>query len=417
MECWNTTAAPIRRSSCAGAALRLETLKAHLRENLAEDMVPQAFVALGSIPVGQNGKVDREALPPVDWNVALAAPVTDQAEVGPTQDAKQTAPQIVIETLDRAHPMPLSPAQKRLWLLHRLDPSSGAYHLPLRIEMTGPLDLERVRSALAALVVHHEALRSTIQEVDGGPVVTVSPSGALPLDVVDLRENDSRDAILLKEADARVIAAFDLNTGPLVRATVFRMSEAETALLICAHQIVADDTSMGILAQDFATAYDGAALPSNDLQYADFAAHVLGLQAEADDEPLFAYWRKSLADLPPHMTLPTDHERPDKLSGASKLYSFHLSSEEAEAVHAGAIRMGVTPFALMQSVFGLMLARLSGQGAFAMGAVTEGRDLPGSDTVIGRFAETLALRRADFPNDVHHEPGPSARVLCRRASA
>jgi hypothetical protein len=39
-------------------------LRTHLRATLAHYMVPAAFVALDSVPLGANGKVDRAALPP-----------------------------------------------------------------------------------------------------------------------------------------------------------------------------------------------------------------------------------------------------------------------------------------------------------------------------------------------------------------
>ena len=59
------------------------------------------------------------------------------------------------------------------------------------------------------------------------------------------------------------------------------------------------------------------------------------------------------------------------------------------------------------SIWGLLLAKRSGQPAFAIGTVSANRTMPGSEDIVGFFAETLALR---------FEVGdrPSFADLCRR---
>ena len=46
-----------------GQALRLDNLFEHLRGSLPESMLPAGFIAIDSLPVGANGKIDRSALP------------------------------------------------------------------------------------------------------------------------------------------------------------------------------------------------------------------------------------------------------------------------------------------------------------------------------------------------------------------
>jgi len=59
----------------ATSSLDEAAVRAHLRELLPEYMVPQHFVALGAFPMTVNGKIDRKALPAVEYT---AAPVASQ---------------------------------------------------------------------------------------------------------------------------------------------------------------------------------------------------------------------------------------------------------------------------------------------------------------------------------------------------
>jgi len=65
---------------------------------------------------------------------------------------------LCVEEGDR--PLLLSFAQERMWLLWKLAPGSPAYHIPLLLKLTGPLDLEALLDALHGLARRHEILRS-----------------------------------------------------------------------------------------------------------------------------------------------------------------------------------------------------------------------------------------------------------------
>ena len=58
---------------------------------------------------------------------------------------------------DRTGRLELSFAQQRLWFLSRLAGVSEAYHMPLAMALTGPLDRAALTRALDTLVARHEA--------------------------------------------------------------------------------------------------------------------------------------------------------------------------------------------------------------------------------------------------------------------
>ncbi|MFY0536169.1 condensation domain-containing protein [Nannocystis pusilla] len=64
---------------------------------------------------------------------------------------------------------PLSPLQRRLWLIQQFEPENVAYNVVGALELTGVIDLPALRRAVAELLARHGALRSRIEVIDGEP--------------------------------------------------------------------------------------------------------------------------------------------------------------------------------------------------------------------------------------------------------
>src|SRR2546430_956136 len=74
-------------------------------------------------------------------------------------------------------PPALSPAQRRLWFLDRLEQDSPVYNVAVAERLRGRLDPAALRSALSMVAERHEVLRWRVSERDGRPEVTVDPPG------------------------------------------------------------------------------------------------------------------------------------------------------------------------------------------------------------------------------------------------
>ncbi|NEE36302.1 hypothetical protein G3M53_64170, partial [Streptomyces sp. SID7982] len=72
---------------------------------------------------------------------------------------------------------PLSPAQRRLWFLHGLDPADASYHIPIAVRLDGRLDTAALRESLADLTARHESLRTRVQDHEGEPCQAVLAPG------------------------------------------------------------------------------------------------------------------------------------------------------------------------------------------------------------------------------------------------
>ncbi len=309
-------------------------------------------------------------------------------------DAGPPPPPLVPVSRDAA--LPLSFAQQRLWFLARLDAGGFSYNVPFFLRLKGQLDVTSLERALTDLVQRHEALRTTFIEVNGEPVQRISPRAELPFTVESLE--GASDAAIRQRAEAEVRLPFDLEHGPLVRATVLRVSSEEHVLLLVMHHIVCDFWSSDVLARELKALYaahvrgEETTLPALPVQYADFAHWQRDWLRGDVLEAQRAWWKEQLSGAPPVLELPTDKPRPPVQTFRGAQFHQRLPAELPGAVQELSREAGVTPFMLLMAGFHALLARHSGQPDIVVGTPIAGRNRREVESLIGFFTNTLAIR-------------------------
>ncbi|NAO47946.1 amino acid adenylation domain-containing protein [Pseudomonas syringae] len=220
--------------------LTAASLRTELAPQLAEYMLPSAFVILDALPLTPNRKLDRSALPAPqaeafasrehvepqgDTELALAqiwqsllnleqvgrhdqffelgghsllamrlisqvrqhlgvelglADIFAQPELAAMArilaEAKGSV-QPPIVPVSRDQDLPLSFSQQRLWFLAQLEGGSAAYHIPAGLRLRGTLDNPALERALDRIVARHEVLRTTfVQDQDQDPAQRIAPA-------------------------------------------------------------------------------------------------------------------------------------------------------------------------------------------------------------------------------------------------
>src|SRR5215210_7031018 len=114
-------------------------------------------------------------------------------------------------------------AQRRLWLLDRMQPGSSAYNVPVAVRLRGPVRADILADALAELVARHETLRTFFDEEEGEPVQVIVPELRLDLPEIDLTALPAgrADAEALLQAQEEARRPFDLGRAPLLRAFLY----------------------------------------------------------------------------------------------------------------------------------------------------------------------------------------------------
>ncbi|NUP29425.1 MAG: AMP-binding protein, partial [Nocardia sp.] len=304
--------------------------------------------------------------------------------------------------------VPLSLAQQRMWFLNRFDQHSVAYNIPLAIRLSGALDIDALRAAVADLVARHEVLRTVYPETESGPVQVVLPVGdAAPrLEVRSVAADEVISAV-----SELVSAGFDVTTEVPLRVALFRVdgagaatgSDGDYVLAMVIHHIAGDGSSAGPLTRDLMTAYIARAADEAPgwaplpVQYADFSIWQRELLGdETDPESLAAqqvgYWQSALAGVPDQLDLPSDRPRPAVQSFTGGRIEITVDA----ATHAGLQRVaqqqGATLFMVVHSALAVLLSRLSGTDDITIGTPVAGRGEQVLDDLIGMFVNTLVFR-------------------------
>ncbi|MEV5761071.1 amino acid adenylation domain-containing protein [Streptomyces tendae] len=443
-------------------------LRQHLATHLPDYMLPTAYVTLDAFPLTPNGKLDRRALPTPDYATHSEngrAPRTPREELlctlfaevlgvdavtidddfftlgGHSLLATKLVSRIrtVLDTelairqlfeaptvarlagvLDssaaargrlvaapRPARVPLSHAQQRLWFLQHLEGPSDAYNVPISLDLTGELDQEALRLALADVVDRHESLRTVVVEDGSGAahqVVLGREQTRVPLAVEHLASDAEVDARMRRAAGY----VFDLASEIPLRATLFEVGEGEStdrwALLLLTHHIASDAWSRGILIRDLVAAYaartttgrapDLAPLP---VQYADYSLWQRSVLGSEDDPASEAtrqldHWKRALSGLPEELSLPFDRPRPAVASYRGDRVAFDLPQDVYERLVRVGREQGASLFMVLQAGLAALLTRLGAGTDIPLGTPIAGRTDDALDDLVGFFVNTLVLR-------------------------
>lgn len=303
-------------------------------------------------------------------------------------------------------PLACSFEQRQMWLGAQLDGAAPAPNATLGLRLDGPLDVPALTTALDALVVRHESLRTVYTGEE--PLQVVLDPFPMPLEY-----HGGPD--LAGEVTARAVTRrFDLETGPVVAATLIRLAEDSHALLVVCHHIAADGWSMGILADELAALYKDAlgvpaALAEIPVQYADYAAWSRAELTPGTLESRAAYWRGALGGADP-VDLPMRRERP--VPGGRRTHTnWSLLAPGTLAGLQAAGGPGTTPFTALLAVFSMLLARYTGADGVTLATTNGGRRRRELEGVVGCFVNAVPIH-----GDLSGDPAfPEVAARIRKA--
>lgn len=288
--------------------------------------------------------------------------------------------------------VPLSPAQRRIWLLCQMSSSPEAFNVPVAVKIEGHLEIDRIRRAFELVISRHEILKIRVKMKEGNPTQGLIEEFELPFrsEAINLWQNTF-------VAD-EIQKPFDLQTGPLIRMALFSISADKNVLVCTAHHIVSDHWSLSIFLRELLEYYQSEIevrsplFPTITVDYLDYSLWANEIQAKVPSKADLEFWVKELKDAPELIEIPTDFPRPSVQSYLGKTIYNTLDSKTNTRIQSFCNNYQVTPYHFFVGITQLLLHRYSGQKDIVLGSPVTLRTSSELQPLIGIFVDNIALR-------------------------
>jgi hypothetical protein len=296
----------------------------------------------------------------------------------------------------------LSPQQRRVWALPG---PADRYRVVGRFAVEGGVTSNAMRTALADLVERHEILRTTFQCLTGMTVpiqVIGDASDAIEIEERDLSDAsvDERRDRLAEVFDAAVRRPIALDTGPVLIATIARLSPSSHALVVALPAACADLATLDgigrVLQAALSSGTTRAAEIEEPMQYADIAEWLNesldGGNSEEDDDgrnalEARAHWdrtRKAAAAI--RWPFLVDGEDGPDADGPAEVVRRQL-----DPAVAALLANHPTPADVLLAAWAVLMHRLVGESEIVFGIGLDGRGYEGLEDALGPLARTVPV--------------------------
>ena len=295
--------------------------------------------------------------------------------------------------------LPLTPLQEGM-LFHRLvGGEDDVYVDQAALLLDGVGDPHAFAVAWQRVADRTPALRTSVAwESVPVPLQVVHRSVRVPVTHVDLRAASPADraAALARLTADDLALGLDTGTAPLMRLTLVRLPDARLHLLWTSHHLILDGWSLAQVLTDVFAEYAALTTGAQGRPEArrPFGEYVRWL-AEQDADAARDHWREVLDGFADPTPLPADrHPHGVHHTRSAAVHAAGLSEEQSRRLAQTARQAGLTLGTLVQGAWALLLSRYSGEPDVLFGTTVSGRpdDLPGAESMIGMFINTLPTR-------------------------
>ncbi|MEO6632946.1 MAG: amino acid adenylation domain-containing protein, partial [Mucilaginibacter sp.] len=272
-----------------------------------------------------------------------------------------------------------------------------AYNECFSLLLTGIFNTNAMMRALQGMVNMHEALRMSFSA--DGKNICVYKELVLDIDYKELSASTgAQQQDFINEYNKQIaLTPFNLVTGPLFNASLFKLSENEHLLTFVAHHIVCDGWSIGIMMQDLSKLYSAytkneyiklAAPPLFSVYAVNEMVHTdTGLNKETEQ-----FWIDQFIGSGHILDIPTDFPRPTLRTYKSHRDDLVMDGALASDVKKLAKTNGTSFVTTLLAAFEVFLKQISGQEEIIVGLPAAGQPATDNYRLVGHCVNLLALR-------------------------
>jgi len=422
--------------------LSMSELREILAKTLPDYMVPSYLMQIESIPVTNNGKLNRRALPEIDVRLEreYVTPRNEieeslcsifeeilgvervgikdgffelgghslratrlvnrvESELGVKIPLKEIFSSSTVELLselitekenidyisipkaDKKAYYEMSSAQKRIYLIQEMAPEAVTYNMPQYLKLTGELDVNQVKQSFQDLINRYEILRTEFRVLEGELVQFIHEEMAVDFEY-QAEVSEAKADLMLD-----FVQPFDLSQASQLRVKLIKLSD-HYLLMIDMHHIVSDGVSIGTFIDEFTDLYNGKPLESLTHQFKDYSEWM----RSRDISDQKNYWINEFSDEIPVLDLPLDYVRPKEQSFEGSMVGLESSKELGDKLRKLAIETGTTEYMIFLASAMVLLGKYANQEDVVIGSPISGRTHQDTEALLGMFVNTLAMR-------------------------
>ncbi|REH54898.1 amino acid adenylation domain-containing protein [Tenacibaculum gallaicum] len=440
--------------------IEVSKIRRDLKETLPDYMIPNYFIFINEIPLTPNGKVDRKALPAINeefesgiiekpkneterkvqsiWESVLgvagigvnnnffelgghslsAAKLINEykrvfkvklsmklifthTSIRDHAQLISNTPKLVETRIPKAvntEYYPITSNQKNIWVASQYKEGSKAYHMSFNFEVT--MNAKKLEKSIEEVIKRYEILRTVFVESEEGKIyqrVLTFEELKFRVHYEDYRHSSDILSCVNEYVSKENETLFSLETGPLMRVSMLRVSDLNYMLYVNIHHIICDAWSIEILINEILNEYkiskDISTLKRKELpmQFKDYSSWKLKQDINCGKESK-SFWMSQLQGELPKIELSISNTRPRVKTYNGGIYSGVIDTRDSEKIFTFVTNKEVSLYMHALGVLQILLYKYSLQNDIIIGSPTAGRNHSDLKDQIGCFINTVAIR-------------------------
>lgn len=290
---------------------------------------------------------------------------------------------------------PLSFEQEGVWVQYVFGKGAN-YNMPAIIQVKDSLNLPALQSAVTMLEKKHDLLRTRYIQFGGEARQLIHTEPAILVECIHFQNDDEWKDRVLDDIQRKTQIAMDIESGKSFEIYCYPSESNEVVVFINVSHIAVDGKSYEGLIQELLDTYESfieckdVKFEKNHLQYKDYAVYQRRQFKDIFHEQEL-FWEKELSKIININGLKLDKNK--SLNGDYSPSSFEFSIDKDEHVKLTdfAKKNGCTKFALMMSMYSLLMSIHNEEEIVCIGTDYGGRNVAGTENMFGLFVNQLPV--------------------------